>query len=492
MRRALVTRTKRWLAAAALLATMAAGTAAMVAFAATSGHAEGKPPVAAATPVTATPTPSASTPTPAASTPSPTSVVPTPAAKPVETPPPPPVPQHSTELLPPLGPVSADPVRVHTGDSDCLNVRPAPGTTFQTDALFCLSEGATLWLSGPAQVVDGQTWRFALGLGWVAARYTVPDPKPAKPFPALLKGLGVVQRDGDFANVGRLDSKLNVLSRGSVLTRSQGIGTAPPRLSPSGEYVAYPDVDQGRPITRIARLADGFVFSYPNTWYEGWSSDNRLLLGTQVCSPECRSGLSVADPRTGQQAEFAPPAAGYYGSGAWAPDGKSILFVPDGKSVVRIALDGTRTTVATIPDGAGLGEISVSPDGNFLLGAGTLAPLRVVDLRDGSMRELPRAQARTQIGGSCGSGASQRSGWIDSTRVVYHESFAENRANNGITLVNLADNTRRVFSFAFVQDLQLAAPGLLSFTSGDATWLLDLATGESWPVAVGAGAVWLH
>ena len=47
--------------------------------------------------------------------------------------------------------------------------------------------------------------------------------------------------------------------------------------------------------------------------------------------------------------------------------------------------------------------------------------------------------------------------------------------------------------------MELAAPGLLSFTTLESvdkvnfplTWLLDVKTGDAWPVTVGADPAWL-
>ncbi|MGH2609243.1 MAG: hypothetical protein ACRDHF_09160, partial [Tepidiformaceae bacterium] len=92
------------------------------------------------------------------------------------TPPPPPEPK---ERRVPLGAISSDRAVVFTGDGDCLNVRPVPSKQFESDPRFCLNEGEIVYLHGDAIEADGETWRYALGRGWLATQYVRMEPRAA-------------------------------------------------------------------------------------------------------------------------------------------------------------------------------------------------------------------------------------------------------------------------------------------------------------------------
>ena len=78
----------------------------------------------------------------------------TPTVPPTPTIPPQPTPV-DLPMAVPFGPVAAEPFRVRTGDGDCLNVRPTPGTTFGSDPRTCVPEGFLLWLYDGEVQADG-------------------------------------------------------------------------------------------------------------------------------------------------------------------------------------------------------------------------------------------------------------------------------------------------------------------------------------------------
>jgi hypothetical protein len=75
---------------------------------------------------------------------------------------------------------AGEPARVNT-PGDCLNLRSAPGGT----VLRCLSHGSLVSITGPAKVVDGQSWSpvsTLAGTGWMATGFLTKEaPATASP-----------------------------------------------------------------------------------------------------------------------------------------------------------------------------------------------------------------------------------------------------------------------------------------------------------------------
>lgn len=449
--------------------------------------------------------PPSATPTPeVTATPSPTLVVedvpPEPTRPPKEEPEAPP----KIPALAPAGPVAGDPVVVHTGDGDCLNVRNAPSTQFAESILFCAIEGHALWLTSERVEADGEVWRRAIGLGWVAERYT----KPATPLalPVGLGGIAVSLPDysRNTLEFARLDASGDTVSSATFEGGQQGIGWNVERISPDGEYIAIgaPRTDGWQDViigdatgAEVARIAQAAAL--------GWGDSGRLLLHTTV---DCGSGsgclnqLAVFEAASGATIPLGERTA-LWPTAQWHPSGESVIAVIGGLQLVELALDGTAREIVTLPpDSPGIGEFAISPDGTRLLSASFIGAAQVFDLRTGAVDNLPRAAQRTDIGGRCGGGGTGLVSWLDDGRVVYHENAAE-RGQNGITVIDLATRTRTVIPFSTVQDIQPLGDSLIAFTtiesdaaggSWPVTWVMDVDSRQSWPVTTGQAAVFLE
>ncbi len=447
-----------------LLGLVAGGS--VVAMLLTDGSASGQ--------ATPSPSPSATVTTAASPSPvtSPTSVPPTPTVAP---------PPRSTAG----DVVKADPVRVKTGDGDCLNVRPVAGTKFEAEPFTCVPEGTLLWLSGPAQEVDGYTWRYALGAGWIAVQYTEPATAPKLRLPAQT-ALTVWQRDskndarGGGVTVARIDA-----ASGKVLSsvRITDGWTADPIISPSGTFAAVTTNDG----LRIVRVDNGEV---------------KLLKGLNGVQWSKRDNLLVREPNTARASwynsetgELTPVTReGEREDGmVWAADGGSVYTCID-KKLVRVFLDGRREEISYFPANVSLWNATPSPDGRSLLTGGGTVAIKIVDLLDGSVREFKLAEQRP-INGGCGGGWSMIAGWLGNSRIYYHERYSL-RKEDGVTIGDPTSGRRTILPFFNVQHLRNAGDGLLVFSTwapgsdGETAvlFLIDSATGENWPLFAGSGA----
>jgi len=485
-------RRRRWLAIAGLGIALATG-ASVAGLTITSGSAAAPP----------------STPRAAATAPATPSATPSPSVSPApETPDTPtretatPFPEKTPEAAPtfrtlPAGPIAADAVRVHTGDGDCLFVRPAPGTTFKAEPNTCLPEGSLLWLYGPAEQVDGESWRYALGAGWVAARYTRPTAAP-KFDAGLHKGVTLRSISGSDVTVTRLDAAGKTAGTSTFTWAPQGLGGRLPEISPDGQYVAFTSGGWGDDMTTVVgRVADGTTQEVKGAYAQNWSSTGRLLLSIAgpPCTERCTTSWAVFDPASGRT-QMLTTEPGVWDGAAWAADGKAV-YLASGAKVSRFRLDGSvRTVFETLPANTSFYDPIASADGTRLLLGGGFGPLNVLDLATGQVTEFKRAPQR-QLGGRCGGAVSRVAGWLDASHVYYHErSSAGNQ--DGITIGDLKTGARRVLPYFNVRDVSSPAPGFLSFATYQAigdlqfsvTFLLDTATGDAIPMFVGDGATW--
>jgi hypothetical protein len=412
--------------------------------------------------------------------------------------PPPKDPEPIRQELAPFGPVEAEPVRVHTGDGDCLNVRYIPGTTFQdNDPRTCVPEGFLLWLFGKAVEADGETWRYALGEGWVAARYVRPAPEAVTgmgPF----RSVTVSQSNGVETLNARVGSDGTMTELPAIPYTQQGLGSLPQALSPDGRYSAYGREEGYVPTLTISDLVAGTAQKYPHAYPAGWSSTGRLLVTlSPLCPRQCTWVPGWIDPSDGVVHQFETKPNSWF-SMTWAPDGRSIVAATESRGLVQAFVDGTiREVVPPQPEGVYFGELSVSPDGSRVISSTFLGAITIIDLATGEMTTVERA-LQQQIGGRCGGSAGKLSAWLDASTVIWHESYAL-KGQNGITIAGAADGTRRVIPFFSIQDLATVGPGLVSFVTWEyppekpgfqLTWLLDTATGEARPVTIGMGPVW--
>ena len=399
----------------------------------------------------------------------------------------------------PFGPVAAEPVRVFTGDGDCLNVRPQPGTTFQTDPRACVPEGFLLWLYGPEQNVDNEVWRYALGEGWVATRYVKPDTTAAVVGFGTLKSVLVSQSDGVETFVASVEPAGKQKALATLQYVPQGIGSTPPRISLSGAYSAFTKQDHYAPALVITRLSDGAVTNYPKTTEVKWGAGDHLLVRVSAnCPNSCTWVTGWLDPKEGVVHTFEHQINDWY-EVEWMPDGQSFMALTQARSILRVHLDGTiETIVKDLGEGTNFGQMSVSPDGTKLLSGATLGAIRVLDLRTGAITEISRAP-QLPVGGRCGGATGRLSTWLDSSTAIWHESYAA-KGSNGVTIAPVFGGARRVIPFFSIQGLSVVGPGLVSFSTYESmgqagfnlSWLLDTKSGEARPVTVGADPVWLQ
>ncbi|MEO8539823.1 MAG: hypothetical protein ABI577_08800 [bacterium] len=401
-------------------------------------------------------------------------------------------------LAMPFGPITAEPYRVHTGDGDCLNVRPVPGTTFQSDPRTCVPEGFLLWLYGEPKSVDGHTWRYALGEGWVAMEFVQPAPGATKgfgPFSSVMVGgsngestqLARVSKDGAVAKLPTLPSAL------------RGLGDVPPALSPDGKWAAYGNEERYVPTLTIRNMQDGTETKYPQVFLSAWSNGNRLLVRVNSnCPQQCTWTVGWLDPREGVLHELTNKQNSWWQI-AWANDGQSLYVIDDG-ALIHVSLDGAvREIVAKRAAGLEIawGQLSVSDDGLRLLSSPYQGAIIVVELKTGAISKVERAP-QIPVGGRCGGSVGSLTTWLDANTVIWHESYAE-KGGNGITISRTDGSGRRLIPFFTVGDIRKVAPSLVSFTTYEnsndkvgfqLTWLLDTTTGEARPVTVGTSPVW--
>ena len=453
------------------LGVLAIGLVAGVAgFAATSGEADNKP---ATNDATATSTFAPSTPPP----------VPAAANAPV---------LQEDPLAKAFGPVEAEPYRVRTGDGDCLNVRPVPGTTFNSDPRTCVPEGFLLWLYGEPRQADGYTWRWALGEGWVATEYVVPATGAQEgfgPFEAVTVGA----QAGQVTKLARVSKDGSITQLPTLPDAIQGVGDQPPLVSPDGRWAAFGHQKGYVPTLTIRDMDTGAERSYPQANPNLWSANNRLLLYVNKdCPYNCSWTVAWLDPEEGLIRKLTDTPNEWCAM-TWAPDGKAVYAVGSGK-LLEVALDGSKRTVASE---LGCGQIAVSEDGKRLVSSPFQGDIMVVDLETGAVSRVPRAN-QIPVGGRCGGSIGTLTTWLDGDTVIWHESYAE-KGSNGITISRIDGSARKLIPFFTVSDIRRVAPGLVSFTTTEdpengqpfpLTWLLDTATGEARPVTVGTTPTW--
>ncbi|MCC7364970.1 MAG: hypothetical protein IT303_11420 [Dehalococcoidia bacterium] len=444
--------------------------------------------------------------------PTPTAVTtpsPSPTAEPA-TPSPTPIPTSTAtpppkELIPsgpprlPAGPIAADPVRVATGDGDCLNVRLTPGTTFGGDPRVCVPDRTLLWLFGDPVTVDGEQWRYALGQGWVAIAYTRPDPSVVPVAPPSGEAI-VLHSTSDIAmEILRVDGDGRPLRPGFELPNvQQGIGGVIPHFSPGGRWATgFNTTERGSSIV-LADTISGVQQEYRDAYPLDWSAGGRLLASYGwACSGPCKPAFAIIDPATGELTTIPLPET-ISPQGIWDADGRTIIAVgTDYRSLYRVSPDGTASPIANAFDEGGVGQLVLGPDGRSLLMNAFLGPLRILDLETGAIRQVPRAE-QIPVGGKCGGSIGNLAAWVDADTLIYHESYAR-KGENGITIAELSNGTRRIVPYFSVRDIRAVGPNTATFSTqeyvGDmvfeVAWLLDLRNGDARPFTSGGAVAWL-
>lgn len=433
------------------------------------------------------------------------SVTPTATASPAATstpvrPTPEPEPPQDLEKQPlvPFGPIQAEPYRVHTGDGDCLNVRPVPGTTFQSDPRTCVPEGFLLWLYGEPRNVDGHTWRYALGEGWVATEFVKPATGAATGF-GPFTAVTVSSSDGVTTPLARVSKDGSVTRLPTIPSAMRGLGDVPPALSPDGNWAAFGKEAGYVPTLTVRDMRTGSERTYPQVFLSSWSETNRLLVRINTnCPQQCTWTVGWLDPAEGVVHQLTTRQNSWW-TITWAPEGES-LFVVDEGALIQVWLDGrTREIVAKRPAGSEIawGQISVSEDGKRLISSPFQGAIMIIDVKTGAISNIERVK-QIQVSGRCGGSIGMLTAWLDANTVIWHESYAE-KGGNGITISRIDGSGRRLIPFFTVSDIRTVAPNLVSFTTFEnandksgffLTWLLDTKTNEARPVTVGSGPVW--
>jgi hypothetical protein len=398
-----------------------------------------------------------------------------------------------------FGSVDATPVRVRTGDGDCLNVRYQPGRILLVQARDCLPEGTLLWLWGESVEAEGETWRYALGMGWVAERYTEPAPDAPRgfgPFASATVGWTV---DGEWTRFAEVDAAGQVLrSTGWFSMNLLWSGVTPSPVSPSERYAAARRWDGTGPDGTVADLETGTEVSLGG-WPVQWGPGDRLLVATGGACDGCTLAYGWTAPPF---ATIEPiPARLDSSVVAWLPDGSGLVAWDDERGLRVVGLDGTERPVGgSATAGAWPARLSVSPSGHAVLLVPYTGPIRVVELATGVVRLIERP-ATQPLWGRCGGFVGPTSTWLDDETIAWHESAA-GPGQSGIFVMSLRTGEQRMFPFGDILELRPAGQGMLVFSAAEApaaraprkswytSWLLDPVAGVAWPATGGLFASW--
>lgn len=396
-----------------------------------------------------------------------------------------------------FGPVDAEPVRVHTGDGDCLNLRWLPGTAGQPTPRACAPEGTLLWLSGAAVEADGETWRYALGMGWVAVRYTVPAPEAPRGFGPFRAATVLGTDDGSWTQAAEVtpDGRVQVRGGGWLPFNAAWAAVRPSPLAPSGRYIAFQDHFAEPAGGKVADLATGGRVPLGKAMPLLWGPGDRLAVRLPDACDACPGAIGWTAPPFD---EVTPVPAAVAWNLAWLPDGSGFVTWSAELGLRVVGLDGSERAIPlALGSDEWPGELSVSPSGRRVLAVPFAGPVRVIDLQTGEVRRIERPQPAI-VGGRCGGTPGLTSAWIDDETIAWHEEGL-GRERNGIWVVNLRTGSSQVYPFTDVLEMRPAGGGLLAFTVqgyapkeglGPVSWLLDPGRGLAWPATGGMFAAW--
>lgn len=424
----------------------------------------------------------------------------------------PPVPADGPELppmpaepYPHFGLVEADPVRVSTG-GDCLNARLGP--SLSAAVYTCVPDGTRLWLWGEARDTDGETWRYALGFGYVAVRYTEPDPVAPSGFGpfAALRAVGALDSIEWWTQVAEIRADGTVVHGPWFPYSLTWSALGPSPISPSGRYLASRSRDARSPSTQLIDLETEEVLSIPGSTPLLWGPGDRLLLAVDdpPCVTEDGRRCSYAawwEPGLNEAAPL-PAETGYVR--AWLPDGSGIIVWGPGPETRLIGIDGSvRTLPVTVNSNsleAWVADIAVSPDGARAAVIVLGGPSYLVDLASGAAEQLDRPAE--EFLPRCGGGPGRIAAWADDRTLVWHEPAFLGR-DGGLVIYDVVTRQRRFLPFPLGTGLAALPGGFIGVTTAEwpldpeekrgnvwTSWLLDPQSGELHPVAFGAYAVW--
>jgi dipeptidyl aminopeptidase/acylaminoacyl peptidase len=285
------------------------------------------------------------------------------------------------------------------------------------------------------------TWRVASLLLALAVLVTLSAGlgRASRPKPSGLIAFDVVI-EGD-KGIGDSASIWTIASDGSRLSRltpfSEGVGA--PAWSPNGRKIAYERLQDSVYVMNADgsgqhRLVRGGPLSYPKA--PRWSPDGKRIVYRSCDGQRCALRIVSADggqPRTLIASSASGPVTDF-SDPDWSPDGKQIAFGGqpmyvinrDGKGLrklpktwgdhVRWSPDGRK--LLFIGGGPGPGGLFVmnadgtgvhrydlkyinaadwSPDGREIAYAASAEPMRILTLKDGSVRAVPRTGSEIDV-----------------------------------------------------------------------------------------------
>jgi hypothetical protein len=431
--------------------------------------------------------------------PTPTVFVAIPTPTPWQPPPPPPplLPGRPDADWPGFGPIDATPAHVRTGDGDCLNLRYLPGMG-QNQPRECAPEGTLLWFWGEAVEADGETWRYALGMGWVAERYTVPAPDAQRGFGPFRRAIVVATADWAWSQLAEV-SERGPERWSEWLPFNAGWGSVrPSAVSPSGRYVAFARQESEPSNGVVLDRETGEQILLEKVIPLMWGPGDRLTVRGMGACDTCGGAYGWTEPPF---AEVRPFPAALAWNLTWLADGSGMVSWSKELGLQLFGTDGSeRTLPLPMGENEWPGELVVSPSGRYLMAVPYAGPIRIVDVESGAVRLLDRPLPPF-IGGRCGGSPGQMAAWIDDETVAWHESQL-GRGQNGIVVANLRTGARKVYPFLTVIEMRAAGQGLLTFSVQDhlgqkepvvtptTSWLLDPNAGMAWPATSGMFAHW--
>lgn len=205
-----------------------------------------------------------------------------------------------------------------------------------------------------------------------------PGPPPALAKLVFVRVYGTNQRDLIVRDAGSRTNELRLRADGALESR--------PRLSPSGEHVAFIRQRDDTWQVCVVPAAGGEAVCVAETSADGavgWSADGASLLfsrgATLITVP-----YAVDTEEVGPEVDTGVPVPG--GNFDVSPDGTRIALA-EGRRLLLRTIDGSSSTSIEVPRPAS--EVSFSPDGQRLLYTAEYQ-LHVVGVGGGAVRQLTR------------------------------------------------------------------------------------------------------
>lgn len=254
-----------------------------------------------------------------------------------------------------------------------------------------------------------------------------PEPTGPPPLPTMVfvRVYSAGQRDLIVREPGAGGRELRIRADGAIEAR--------PRLSPTGEHIAFLRERDSVWRVCVVRVTGGEAVCVADTTSDGavgWSADGGALLFSRAASLFSVT-YSVETQEVGPEVATGVDVPG--GAFAMSPDASRIVFA-DGRRLVVRTVDGTSSTAIEVPRPAS--EVSFSPDGQRLLYTAEYQ-LLAVGIGGGTVRQL------TLPGTVNGEGAWTADDWVvfRSNRSGTGDLYAVKGGSSGGDETNLAQVT---------------------------------------------------